>query len=102
MKKIFSFSASQKPKIMVSFTYQARNPTKGQKMINATFTPSYEKCANVMCDVCYGLDVDARTMRDFTIYFWNNCAAARIDPETDAGFIIARSIRNGYLRGLEA
>lgn len=71
-------------------------------MTNTTFTPNYEQCANVMADVCYGLDVDAMTMRDFTIYFWNDCAAARIDPETDAGFIVARSIRNGYLRGLEA
>ena len=71
-------------------------------MINATYSVNYEKCSNVMADVCYGLDVDTMTMRDFTIYFWNDCAAARIDPETDAGFIIARSIRNGYLRGLEA
>lgn len=71
-------------------------------MINATYSVNYEKCSNVMADVCYGLDVDARTMRDFTIYFWNDCAAAHINPETDAGFIVARSIRNGYLRGLEA
>ena len=71
-------------------------------MINATYSVDYEQCANVMADICDGLDVDARTMRDLTIYFWNDCAAARIDPETDAGFIIARSIRNGYLRGLEA
>ena len=71
-------------------------------MINATFTPKYEQCANVMADICYGLDVDARTMRDFAIYFWNDCAAARLNPESEAGFIIARSIRNGYLRGLEA
>lgn len=71
-------------------------------MINTTFTPSYEKCANVMCNVCDGLDVHEMTMRDFTIYFWNDCAAARLNPESEAGFIIARSIRNGYLRGLEA
>ena len=71
-------------------------------MINATYSVDYEQCANVMEDVCYGLDVDARTMRDLTIYFWNDCLAARINPESDAGFIIARSIRNGYLRGLEA
>lgn len=71
-------------------------------MVNAMYSVNYEKCANVMADVCYGLDVDAMTMRDFTIYFWNDCAAARINPESDAGFIIARSIRNGYLRGLEA
>lgn len=63
----------------------------------------YEQCANVMAEVCYGLDVDARTLRDLTIYFWNDCAAAaRIQAESEAGFIIARSIRNGYLRGLEA
>ena len=71
-------------------------------MINATYSVNYEQCSNVMADVCYGLDVDARTTRDLTIYFWNDCAAARISPESDAGFIIARSIRNGYLRGLEA
>ena len=71
-------------------------------MIDATFTLNYEQCANVMTDVCYGLDVDARTLRDLTIYFWNDCAAARIKAESEAGFIIARSIRNGYLRGLEA
>lgn len=71
-------------------------------MINATFTPNYEQCANVMAEVCCGLDVDARTLRDLTIYFWNDCAAARIKAESEAGFIIARSIRNGYLRGLEA
>lgn len=71
-------------------------------MIDATCILDYDQCANVMADVCYGVAVDARTMRDLTIYFWNDCAAARIDPESDAGFIVARSIRNGYLRGLEA
>lgn len=71
-------------------------------MVNATFSPKHEQCANVMADVCYGLDVDDRTMHDLTIYFWNDCAAARIKAESEAGFIIARSIRNGYLRGLEA
>ena len=71
-------------------------------MINATCVPSYEQCANVMTDLFCGLDVDAMTMRDLTIYFRNDCAAARIQAESDAGLIIARSIRNGYLRGLEA
>lgn len=71
-------------------------------MTNATFTLNYEQCADVMTDVFCGLDVDARTMRNLTTYFWNDCAAARIQPESDAGFIIARSIRNGYLCGLEA
>lgn len=65
-------------------------------------TPSYEQCANVMAEVCYGVDMGAMTMRKLTTYFWNDCAAARIQPESDAGFIIARSIRNGYLCGLEA
>ena len=71
-------------------------------MIDATCILDYDQCVNVMADACYGVAVDARTMRDLTIYFWNDCAAARIDPESDAGFIVARSIRNGYLRGLEA
>lgn len=71
-------------------------------MINATFSGNYEQCADVMADVCYGLDVDARTLRDLTIYFWNDCATAQLRPGSEAGFIIACSIRNGYLRGLEA
>ena len=71
-------------------------------MTNTIFALNYEQCANVMADVCCGWPVDAMTMRDFTIYFLNDCVAARINPESEAGFIIARSIRNGYLRGLEA
>ena len=98
LKKFFSVFHFPKAQKCDSIYLSDKNLTKGQKMT----TPSYEQCANVMAEVCYGVEMDARTMRDFAIYFWNDCKAAHIDPESEAGSIIAHSIRNGYLRGLEA